>query len=154
MVQTLNNFNYVDDDDDVIAEHVNELLAGSLVSRFKNVEVLSGTRTLLDLDTPLQNFDCNGVDRDVLCPEPNTVTNHVFFVVNASENTITVKNNEGTYDVAVILPSTAALVIPDGAGNYIAVGSGSGSSGGSGGSGSSGGGADENAVTSLIMAFG
>lgn len=132
-MSNLNNYNYVNDDDEVKAEDPNELMASSFVSRFKNIEVLSGTRTLEDLDTPIQNFDCDGSDRDVKMPTPNAVTNHPFWIVNASAGaqTITIKSNDDVDTLGTIAQGAARLFLPDGAGAYLLVGDG-GSSGGGG----------------------
>lgn len=120
----LNDFNYVDDSDDVMAVDVNNLVASSLRSEYKNVETLSATRTLLDVDTPIQRFDCNGANRIVKMPTADAVENHLFLIVNSTASgtyTLTVQNNGGTVNLAVLNPSEFVLVVPDGNGGYLAI---------------------------------
>lgn len=118
---TLNEFNKVDNTTSVLAAHINDLIASTLRSEYSNVETLSGTRTLLDVDTPIQRFDCNGTNRIVLCPTANTDDNHPFLLVNASDGgeTITVKNNAGSVTLATLAEGSAVLILPDGAGAYV-----------------------------------
>lgn len=120
----LNDFNRVNDDDDVMAEDVNKLIAASFRSEFKNIETLSATRTLLDVDTPIQSFDCDGADRIVKMPTANTVENHPFLIVNSTSSgswTLTVQNNAGTETLAFLSPTEAVFLLPDGDGEYIPI---------------------------------
>ncbi len=121
---TLNDFNKVDGVTSVMAAHVNDLIASTMRSEYSNVETLSGTRTLLDLDTPIQRFDCNGSNRIVLCPTANTEDNHPFLLVNASDGgeTITVKDNAGSVTLATVAEGDMAFILPDGDGTYKVVG--------------------------------
>lgn len=119
---TLNDFNYVDDSDDVMAVHVNNLAASSLRSEYKNVESLSATRTLLDVDTPTQRFDCNGANRDVLMPTANTTENHPYSIVNSTASgsyTLRLRDNGNTTTLITLDVGQSALVIPDGNGGYL-----------------------------------
>ncbi len=118
---TLNAFNKVDNTTSVLAAHINDLIASTLRSEYSNVETLSGTRTLLDVDTPIQRFDCNGTNRIVLCPTANTDDNHPFLLVNASDGgeTLTVKNNAGSVTLVTLTEGRAVLILPDGAGAYV-----------------------------------
>ena len=116
----LNDFNYTDDLDDVLAIYVNNLLASTMRSEYKNVETLSADRTLLDADTPIQRLDCNGAGRIVKVPTVNAVENHIFFIVNSSAGnySITLKSNDGATTLATINKGASALAVPDGAGTY------------------------------------
>lgn len=122
---TLNDFNYVDDSDDVMAVHVNNLVASSLRSEYKNAESLSATRTLLDVDTPLQRFDCNGANRIVKMPTADSVENHPYLIFNSTASgtyTLTVQNNGATITHAVLNPSEFIFMLPDGDGTYVVFG--------------------------------
>lgn len=142
----LNDLFYTDGLHDVLAAYVNRILAATLRSEYKNVEVLAADKELTDADTPIQNYDGDGSNWVVKVPVPDAVENHAFLIVNASGATevFTLKSNDGVITYGTVDAGEAGLLLPDGAGNYIFF-----SSGGGG-----GGGADENAVTSLIMAFG
>lgn len=121
---TLNDFNYVDDSDDVMAEHVNNLVAASFRSEYKNAETLSATRTLLDVDTPFQRFNCNGANRIVKMPTANSVENHPYLIVNSTASgtyTLTVQNNGGTATLISLNPSEFAFLMPDGNGGYFVI---------------------------------
>jgi len=121
---TLNDFNYVDDSDDVMAVHVNNLLGAALRSEYKNVESLSATRTLLDVDTPIQRFDCNGANRIVKMPTADAVENHPYLIVNSTSSgtyTLTVQSNDAAISHAVLDPLEFVLMLPDGDGTYLAV---------------------------------
>jgi len=121
---TMNDFNKVNNVTSVKAEHINELAASTMRAEYSNVETLSGTRTLLDADTPIQRFDCNGTSRNVLMPTANTADNHPFWIVNASGagETLTVKTNDGATTLSTISDGDSGLFIPDGNGSYDVVG--------------------------------
>lgn len=120
---TLNDFNKINGTTRVLAEHINDLLASTLRSEYSNVETLSGTRTLLDVDTPIQRLDCGGTDRIVKMPTPDTVDNHPFVIVNASDGgeVLTVKNNDATITLAEVDEGKGFLCVPDGAGEYLGI---------------------------------
>ncbi len=118
---TLNTFNKVDNTTSVMAAHVNDLIATALRAEYSNVETLSATRTLLDVDTPIQRYDCNGANRDVKAPTASTTTNHLYVIVNATASgsyVITLKNNSGSTTYATIAVGQAVLAVPDGNGGY------------------------------------
>ena len=117
----LNDFGYTDDVDDVLAVYVNNLLASTLRSEYKNVETLAADKTLTDADTPIQRLDCNGAARIVKVPTEDAVENHPFFIVNSSSGAyaITVKNNAGTEIIATINQGRAVMVYPSGVGGYL-----------------------------------
>lgn len=142
----LNDFHYTDGVHDVLAVYINRLLGASFRSRYKNVETLAADRELTDADTPIQVFDGDGSNWNVLMPVADDEENHPFWIVNASAGAevLTLKSNDEVDTLGTIDAGEAALMMPDGAGNYLALGTSSGA----------GGGADENLVTSLIMAFG
>ncbi len=121
----LNDFFYTDDVDDVLAAYVNRLLAATLRSEYKNVETLSGTRTLTDADTPLQRFNCNGANRIVKMPTADVDENKPFLIFNSTASgsyTLTAQNNAGTVNLAVLNPSEFAYFLPDGTGEYVMLG--------------------------------
>jgi hypothetical protein len=123
MSNDLNNFNYEDGIDDVLAVYVNRLLASSMRSEYKNIEVLAANRTLLDADTPLQRLDGDGSNWDVFLPLADLEENHPFLLVNASAGAevLTVKSNDGTVTICVLGASDKAFLIPDGDGTYMLV---------------------------------
>lgn len=120
----LNDFGYTDDVDDVLAVYVNNLLASTLRSEYKNVETLSADKTLTDADTLIQRLDCNGAARIVKVPTADAVENHPFFIVNSSAAAyaITLKTNDAAAIIATISQGESALVLPDGNGTYQLVG--------------------------------
>lgn len=117
----LNDFIPVDDVDDVEAHWVADLVAASFRSEYKNVETLSATKTLSNLDTPIQRYDCNGADRIVKMPTADAVDNHPFFIVNATSSgswILTLQSNDGATDLGELEPEEFAFCIPDGNGEY------------------------------------
>ena len=120
----LNNFVYTDDIDDVLAIYVNNLLASTMRSEYKNVDTLAADKTLTDADTPIQRLNCNGAARIVKVPTADAVENHPFFIVNSSAAAyaITLKTNDGATIIATISQGESVLVLPDGNGTYQQVG--------------------------------
>lgn len=118
---TLNDINVVDNATVVLAQHINELQGNALRSEYSNVETLSGTRTLLDADMPIQRLNCNGLSRIVKAPTPNAVENHIYMIINASSagEIIQLKSNDETILHATIEEGDAAFIIPDGDGGYF-----------------------------------
>lgn len=118
---TLTAFNKTDLVDDHVAADVNNLIAATLRSEYKNVETLSATRTLENVDTPIQRYECGAADRIVKMPTADSVNNHPFFIVNASAGarTITVQNNGGTVTLGTIAQSASLFLLPDGNGGYL-----------------------------------
>lgn len=116
----LNDFNYTDDLDDVLAIYVNNLLASTMRSEYKNVETLSADKTLTDADTPIQRLNCNGAARIVKVPTEDAVENHPFFIVNSSASaySITLKSNDAATILATVTQGESVLVMPDGNGTY------------------------------------
>lgn len=117
----LNDFFYTDGVDDVLAVYVNNLLASSLRSEYKNAELLSADRELTDADTPIQRFDCGGADRLITMPPADAVENHLYLIVNASDGgeIITLKNNDETITYATIAEGSSLMCMPDGDGGYV-----------------------------------
>lgn len=119
---TLTSFQVTDDLTDNTAAKHNRLLGSILRSEFGNAETLSGTRTLLDADTPIQRLNCNGANRTVKMPTANTTENHPYVIVNSTSSgsyVLTIQNNGGTTTHLVIFPNQAALCLPDGNGAYV-----------------------------------
>ena len=71
---TMNDFNYTDDVDYILASTINNVMPSVFRAEYSNAETLSGTRTLLDADTPIQRFNCNGANRIVKMPTADTTT--------------------------------------------------------------------------------
>lgn len=120
----LNDHFYEDLTDDVLAVYVNRLLASTLRSEYKNLETLTGTRVLLNADTPIQRFNCNGANRIVKLPAADTDENHLFLIVNSTSSgswILTVQNNGATETHITLVPGQAVLMLPDGNGGYMAI---------------------------------
>lgn len=118
---TLNDFYPTDDVDDVLDNWIQDLIGSSLRSEYKNIETLSGTRVLLDADTPIQRFDCNGANRIVELPASDAVNNHPYILVNATASgswTLDVQSNGGVSQ-RVLNVAGAVLCLPDGDGDYL-----------------------------------
>lgn len=119
---TLNDFYPTDDVDDVLDDWTRDLISSSLLSKYKNVETLSATKTLADSDTPIQRLNCNGADRIAKMPTADAVNNHPYLVVNSTASgtyKLTLQNNGGTVTHLVLYPNQAALCLPDGNGAYV-----------------------------------
>jgi len=88
----------VDGVDDVMASHINtlydEVKFGTLRGWYSNTETLTGTKTLVDSDLPLQFLDPGGAARDVFLPAESE-DNHTFVIINRADaaEAITVKND-------------------------------------------------------------
>jgi len=122
----LTSFYKTDLVDDHTAADVNNLIAAALRSEYKNVETLSADRELVDEDTPIQRFDCGAADRVVVAPEADSVNNHPYWIINASAaaRSLTIMDNAEAVTIAVLVQGEARLIIPDGAGGYLAAGGG------------------------------
>lgn len=121
---TLNDIYPTDDVDDVLDTWVRELMGSTFRSEFKNTETLSGTRVLLDADTPIQRFNCNGADRIAKMPTADAVNNHPYLVINSTSSgtwKLTLQNNGATVTYAALNPSEYILMFPDGNGGYLPV---------------------------------
>lgn len=121
---TLNDIYPTDDVDDVLDTWVRELMGSTFRSEFKNVETLSATRVLLDADTPIQRFNCNGADRIAKMPTADAINNHPYLVVNSTSSgswTLTVQDSAGIITLATLSPSGFVLLMPDGAGGYFVI---------------------------------
>lgn len=116
----LNDFYPTNDVDDVLEDWIKDLIPSSFRSEYKNVETLSGTRVLLNADTPIQLFDCDGSDRIVKAPTSDAIENHPYLISNSSTGTevITFQSNDGTVDIATIAPGKTIAAFPDGNGDY------------------------------------
>ncbi|MBN8654383.1 MAG: hypothetical protein J0M11_01510 [Anaerolineae bacterium] len=119
---TLNDLNKTDGFDHVMAAHVNNLIAASFRSEYQNVETLAATRPLLDVDTPIQRFDCNGAARIVKLPLVDTDENHPFLIKNETvlaNYNLTIQNNGGSTTYCVLPRGEFALIFPDGSGDWV-----------------------------------
>lgn len=128
----MNNFFYENGVHDVLAVYINRILSATLRSEYKNIEVLTADRELTDADTPMQVFDGNGSNWNVLMPVPDDEENHPFWIVNNSAATeiLTLMSNDEVDTLGTVAAGEAALMMPNGEGGYIAVGSGGGGGGG------------------------
>lgn len=121
-MSTLNDFYPTDDVDDVLDDWIRDLISSSFLSKYKNVETLSATKTLADSDTPIQRLNCNGADRIAKMPTADAVNNHPYLVVNSTASgtyKLTLQNNGATVTHLVLYPNQAALCLPDGNGAYV-----------------------------------
>ena len=121
---TLNDIYPTNDVDDVLQDWVRELIASTFRSEYKNSENLSATRVLVDADTPIQRFNCNGANRISQMPTPDAVNNHPFLVINSTSSgsyTLTLQNNAGTVTLIALNPSEFAFLLPDGNGGYFVI---------------------------------
>lgn len=120
---TINDFIPTDDVHDVLARWIVDLIPTSLRSEYKNTETLSADRALLDADTPIQVFDPDGGDYDVILPDADAVENHPFMIRNGgSSGTISVKSNDEVTTHAVLTAGQRVLMLPDGNGTYMPFG--------------------------------
>jgi hypothetical protein len=117
----LNDFFYTDDVDDVLAANVNDLLAATMRSEYKNVETLSADKTLTDADCPIQRLDCNGAHRTIKLPTGDAVENHPFLLVNSTSATYSlyVTDSSGASTYIIVLAGRSALIMPDGDGGWV-----------------------------------
>jgi hypothetical protein len=95
----------------------------SISAHFTNVETLNADKTLTDTDDLIQRLDCNGSNRSVMAPAADD-DNHAFFLINSSGGAFNIafKSNDSVTTFATVGQGDAALMIPDGAGGYRAVG--------------------------------
>lgn len=77
----LNTYYKTDGVDDVMAEDMNRLISSSDYSTFRNVETLTGNKSLTDDDCPIQYLTPSGANRNVTLPDEAT-SNHKFIVMN------------------------------------------------------------------------
>lgn len=94
----------------------------SLSAQFKNVEVLSADKTLVDADFLIQRLDCNGVGRVVKVPA-GAAGNHAFWIINSSAGAyaLTIKSNNGVTTHATVNQNQGVLAMPDGNGGYLTI---------------------------------
>lgn len=121
---TLNDKYPTDDIDDVLDVWIRALISSTLLSDYSNTESLSATRVLLDADTPIQRFNCNGADRIAKMPTADAVNNHPYLVVNSTSSgtyKLTLQNNGGTVTLIALNPSEFAFLLPDGNGGYLVI---------------------------------
>jgi len=82
----------------------------------QNVETLSGTKTLLISDLPVQKLDPNGADRDVNLPAEASSTDLVFLIFNQANGAgedLVIKDDTPT-TLATIGPENVAICSCDG----------------------------------------
>ena len=82
----------------------------------QNVQTLSGTKTLIATDLPIQKLDPNGSDRDVNLPAEASSTDLVFFIFNQANGAgedLVIKDDTPT-TLATIGPENVAMCSCDG----------------------------------------
>jgi len=98
---------------------------GEVFEKFKldqNVETLSGTKTLVVEDKPVQKLDPNGSDRDGILPAEAISTDLVFFIYNTANGIgedITIKN-DASATIVTLGPGMGMEFICDGI-NWVAL---------------------------------
>lgn len=108
----LNDFHVTDGVTDVLAAQYNRVIDSIVRGELSNTESLTGAKTLIDADYPLQVFTPTAA-RDVTLPAVG-VANHPFWIVNASGTyALTVKNAGGSI-ITTITPSMACQVVSNG----------------------------------------
>lgn len=121
---TLNDKYPTDDVNDVLDDWVRALISSTFYSDYMNLETLSATRALLDADTPIQRFNCNGADRIARLPASNSVTNHPFLIKNETaigHYNLTLTNSGGSNTLCVLPPGESVFVLPDGSGVWTVI---------------------------------
>jgi hypothetical protein len=108
----------VDNVDLIMAAHVNNLRAWleytAALGLNSNTETLTGDKTLVDTDSPVQYLDPGGSDRDVELPAEAT-TNHAFYVANTADaDEDLVVSDDGASEIATVGQGEMALFVSDG----------------------------------------
>jgi len=107
----LSDFIYVDDQDDVMAAHMNRNTESALRGELGAAVAITTQTVLTDGDFPFLKLTPNA-NLDVLLP-PEASTNHVHVIQNGSGTyTLTVKDDSDTTTIATVGPNTVAMFIP------------------------------------------
>lgn len=107
----LSDFIYVDDEDDVMAAHMNRNTESTLRGELGSAVAITTQTVLTDGDFPFLKLTPNA-NLDVLLP-PEATTNHVHVIQNGSGTyTLTVKEDSDTTTIATVGPNSVAMFIP------------------------------------------
>lgn len=107
----LSDFLYVDDQDDVMAAHMNRNTESALRGELGAAVSITTQTALTDGDFPFLKLTPNA-NLDVLLP-PEATTNHIHVIQNGSGTyTLTVKEDSDTTTIAAIGPLSVAIFIP------------------------------------------
>jgi hypothetical protein len=119
---TITDFQVTDNVTDVLAAQYNLLLGSILRGEISNATTMAGTVSLLDSDTAIQRFNCNGADRIVKLPA-QAAANHPFFIMNVTAATyiLTVQNAAAAVLTALAPGGDYVLFIPDGTAGFKAL---------------------------------
>jgi hypothetical protein len=106
----------IDNVDDILAAHVNNLRAwasaSALIALNSNTETLAADLVLTDADAPLQFLDAGGTARAIELPAEDG-TNHLFVIVNTGGESLTV-NNDAAAEIVVVATAKAGIIFGDG----------------------------------------
>ena len=118
----LNDFFATDGITDVLAEYVNDLIAGNLRGELTNTQTLTGDLTLNDASFQIQNLTPSGADRNVLLP-PEAGTNHLFVFRNVSGTyKLVIKDDSGVTTFISVSPGQTVAVVPVGGSTWTVLG--------------------------------
>ena len=78
-------------------------VSSTSLSSDNNTETLTGNKTLVVADAPVQLLDPDGTDRDVIMPAESDSTNLMYWVGNTSgaDELLVIKNDSGTVIISV-----------------------------------------------------
>lgn len=111
-MSTMDDFLLTDLVDDHHASHVMQLRAAALRAEYKNTETITGTKQLVDNDTPFQLITASGANRDVKLAAEAT-TNHVTAIYNnGGSNNVVVKDDSAATTFATLEPGEWCMAIP------------------------------------------
>ena len=116
----LSSFLYVDDQDDVMAAHVNRNTESALRGELGAAISITTQTALTDGDFPFLKLTPNA-NLDVLLP-PEASTNHVHVIQNGSGTyTLTVKEDSDTTTIAAVGPNSVTMFIPSVGTGWVAI---------------------------------
>lgn len=108
---TLTDFLVVDGTDYPLAAYFMKLFGAALRAEFRNVETITGTKSLTDNDVPFQLITASGANRDVRLAAEAT-TNHVTMIYNnGGSNNVVVKDDSGVTTFATLEPGEWCLAL-------------------------------------------
>ena len=116
----LSSFIYVDDQDYVMAAHMNRNTVSTLRGELGAAVAITTQTALTDGDYPFLKLTPNAA-LDVLLP-PEASTNHVHVIQNGSGTyTLTVKEDSDTTTIATVGPNSVAMFIPSVGTGWVAI---------------------------------
>ncbi len=93
---------------------IEDIMTATAFAGYANTETLSATKTLVDIDFPIQYLDPGGANRNINLPA-EAATNHAFFISNeadAAENLVIKDDSPAT--IITIGENELGLLISDG----------------------------------------